>query len=496
MTHSLQAIGLASIAALTVGGSASGQIVLAPHLDYSVTATPHQTSVADFDGDGDLDLAITADAPDRVKFLLNDGTGGFAIGTDVNLPSSSSSKGIACADLDGDLDLDLVVALYGLDQLLVLVNQGTGIYALGATYPVSHGVTYVIVGQLDGDEQPDLAASCRDSGSVNVLLNLGAGLFGPAAAFPAGVDTRALCTADLDGDGDFDLAAAAHDSEAIMMLMNDGNGLFTSAASLAMTPLKPEGVIAFDLDGDGDSDIASAGSDSGLNQMTIFVQVVSGSYAGGVNYPTTGTDPSALIAGDFDLDYDMDVAVVNENSSDLTAFANDGSGAFGLATLFATGTDPGHLASGDFDANGALDLVTTNEFGNSVSVLMNLTDSAFTDLGFALAGTNGLPTLVGIGTLEPLSTTTAVIGNGLANASAFLILGVTRIDVPFAGGTFVPALNAILPCTLDGNGEFVFQDTWPSDATVGDAFYFQAWILDPAGVKNFSASNALEAIAP
>ncbi len=496
MTKLLPAIGIASIAAIAVGGYAAGQIAFAPHVDVQVTSTPDQTTVGDFDGDGDLDLAITSDGPDRVTILVNDGTGTFGAGNDVNLPSSSSPKGIACADFDGDLDLDLVVALYGQDQLLVVINQGSGSFTLGASYPVSHGVTYVVVGRFDPDASIDLAASCRDSGKVDVLLQTSAGLFGAAAAFPAGLDTRALCPSDLDGDGDLDLSAAAHDSEAIFMLMNDGNGVFAAAASLQMAPLKPEGVFASDLDGDGDNDLISAGSDSGLNRMTIFIQTSAGVFAGGINYPTTGTDPSAVIAGDFDLDYDMDIAVVNENSSNLTTFANDGAGSFGLAQIFVTGTDPGHLAMGDLDRDGSVDLVTTNESGNSISVLVNSAVSAFSDLGFALAGSTGLPTLLGIGTLEPLSTTTAVIGNGLPNATAFLIVGVSRIDASFAGGTFVPALNAILPCVLDGNGGFTFQDTWPSDATTGDTFYLQAWIIDPAGVKNFSASNALEAIAP
>lgn len=496
MNRMLQTLGVTSLAAIATGGNALGQIGFDLRIDYTIASTPEQTATGDLDGDGDCDLAVTCDGPDRVRLLMNDGVGGFGTAIDVNLPSGSSAKGLCAGDLDGDLDLDLAVALHGTDQVIVLVNQGGGAFTLGATYPVGQGPRHVVAAFLDGNTTLDLAVACRDNASVDVLLNLGTGLFGGTASYPAGLDTRAIAAADVDGDGDQDVAAAAHDSEAIVLLINNGSGVFASGTSLSTTPVKPEGVVAGDLDQDGDQDLAAAGSGGGFDRLSVFIQVSPGAFAASINYPTTGVDPGSLCAGDFDLDYDLDLAVVNESSANVSLFANSGAGAFGVAQLLVTDSNPVHVTAAHLDGSGSLDLIATNDAGDSVSVLINQANSAFTDLGFALAGSNGLPSFVGIGTLEPLTNTTAVLANGLAGATAFLIVGVTRIDIAFAGGTFVPALDALVPFVLDGNGGFTFQDTWPNDSASGDTFYFQVWILDPAGPKKFSASNALQAIVP
>ncbi len=500
MTKHLTSIGLGATAALLVGGTASSQIGFAPKVDYPIASTPDQIAIGDWDGDGDLDLASTCDGPERVAFHFNDGNGLFTFGYNLYLTSNSIPKGITAGDLDGDGDPDLVVVAYGHDMIHTIENLGYGAFALADAYDVSHGATYVIAAPLDGDGDLDLAVSCRDSGRVDILRNLGGGIFGSRTSFAAGSDTRGLCAADLDGDADLDLAIASHDSEELLVLKNNGSASFSSHVHLSMAPLKPESVVAADLDGDGDLDLATAGwsvaSDSDVSELALFFQASPGTFADAVTYPTLGTDPSLLFAADFDLDADFDLAVVNENSDDLSVFTNDGAGVLGVAQLFATGNDPGHLCGADFDANGSIDLVTTNEAGGSISVLMNVDRSAFTDLGFALTGGHGDPTLVGIGTLEAGMMTTVEIGRGLPGAVSFFVVGYGRMDAAFAGGVFVPTPDVILPCVLDAEGAYRFQETWPDLFLTADDFYFQAWILDPAGPRNFAATNALGAIVP
>jgi len=498
MTKHLRPFGIAATAAFAVGGIASGQIGFNPKVDYPIASTPDQIAIGDWDGDGDMDLASTCDGPERVAFHFNDGNGVYTFGYNLYLTSNSNPKGITAADIDGDGDDDLVVVAYGHDHIHTLENLGFGAFALADNFPVSHGATYVTAALIDGDDDVDLVVTCRDSGVVDVLRNLGGGSFGPATSYPAGADTRGVCAADLDQDDDLDLAVASHDDEELILFMNDGTGFFADGIHHSMFPLKPESVVAADLDGDGDMDLATAGwsVQFGIDELSLFFQMSPGTFVNGITYPTLGTDPSYLFAADFDLDADIDLAVVNESSDDVSVFANDSTGDFSLPLLFATGVDPGHLCGADFDGNGSTDLVTTNEAGGSISVLMNLDRSAFSDLGFALGGTHGDPTLTGIGTLEVGMTTTVDIGNGLPGALAYFVVGYDRMDATFAGGVFVPTIDVLLPCVLDGSGGHRFQDTWPDLFAPGDTFYFQAWILDPAGPRNFAATNALEAIVP
>ena len=70
---------------------------------------------ADWDLDGDLDVAVAAEyEPTRV--FSNDGTGAFQLTWMAK--ESDGARAVAWGDLDGDGDLDLAVtAEYGVDRL-------------------------------------------------------------------------------------------------------------------------------------------------------------------------------------------------------------------------------------------------------------------------------------------------------------------------------------------------------------------------------------------
>src|SRR5207302_11030241 len=66
---------------------------------------------ADVDGDGDLDLLVTA-LGEGTRLFLNDGKGCFAEARDSGLARQFGSKSIALGDIDGNGTLDLYVANY------------------------------------------------------------------------------------------------------------------------------------------------------------------------------------------------------------------------------------------------------------------------------------------------------------------------------------------------------------------------------------------------
>ncbi|MHC5210912.1 MAG: CBM96 family carbohydrate-binding protein [Planctomycetota bacterium] len=119
------------------------------------------------------------------------------------------------------------------------------------------------------------------------------------------------------------------------------------------------------------------------------------------------------------------------------------------------------------------------------------------DLGFALAGSAGVPRLLGTGTLmggEPVELTLRV---ARASAPVALISGITQLAAPFKGGTLVPSPDQILTgLSTSPDGTLVVSVAWPVGLPPGLTHYFQEWITDPVGPLGFAASNALSATTP
>ncbi|MHC5209169.1 MAG: hypothetical protein ACYTG2_00445 [Planctomycetota bacterium] len=121
------------------------------------------------------------------------------------------------------------------------------------------------------------------------------------------------------------------------------------------------------------------------------------------------------------------------------------------------------------------------------------------DLGFALAGTFGEPTLTGDGPLLPASATLLTLENAEPDAVAYLVVSLVAILEPFKGGVLVPGPDP--PGTLfilvtDPLGELHLASPWPGGIPPGTSFFFQVWIEDLGGPVGFSASNALLASTP
>ena len=72
-------------------------------------ATPHALAVGDFDGDGDLDVAVASYTAFIVRWYENDGRGGFTP-HDIDVGHQQQAYDLKAADLDGDGRIDLILA--------------------------------------------------------------------------------------------------------------------------------------------------------------------------------------------------------------------------------------------------------------------------------------------------------------------------------------------------------------------------------------------------
>lgn len=136
-------------------------------------------------------------------------------------------------------------------------------------------------------------------------------------------------------------------------------------------------------------------------------------------------------------------------------------------------------------------------FGFGAFIFERSSVDIWEDKGHALAGTNGLPNLVGSGSLQPGKVVTLSLSNAVASGSTYLIMGFSQVDAAFKGGVLVPAPDLVRgPWALDASGGLHLATHWPGGVPSGFISYFQYWTPDAGGPVGFSASNGLAATAP
>lgn len=292
-------------------------------------AGPYETTAADFNGDGYLDLAVelfgTSDRTiigTEIDVFINRGDGTFH--PFVAYETGQKPRAVASADLNLDGRQDLVVANSIVDTVGVLLGNGDGTFGTRSDYPAGHNPHGVVVADFNGDGNPDVAVCNHGpAGAVNVLMGKGDGTLKETVEFEAGKGTFSLDAGDLDGDGDADIVTANNYAASVGVLINTGPGKFE----------KP------------------------------------------VNYPISGGSngaPVAVTLGDLQGDDKLDVLCSICNIRDETdggvtdIFFGNGDGTLALAVPVATGNGSYDTAVADFDGDGVMDIVSAVSTGSLV----------------------------------------------------------------------------------------------------------------------------------
>jgi hypothetical protein len=222
----------------------------------------------DLSGDGKADLVAVdhENAGFKIRILLGDGAGGFTVSpqtppvTVKGDPDEYMSLQVQIADFNGDGVLDLAAA--GTANVWILLNDGSARFALapGSPFKVAAGIYSFVQGDFNGDGKPDLGAQGWAKGSdwpslISILLNDGAGTLHLAhAAYAIPIGDR-LISADFNGDGRPDLALTAGEyDEYLSLLLGTGSGF--RQAQFTPTVADTTGPLATaDFNGDGKLDI-------------------------------------------------------------------------------------------------------------------------------------------------------------------------------------------------------------------------------------------------
>lgn len=257
----------------------------------------------------------------------------FAARKDIT--SGAQPWGVAVADINNDGNADLASANWADGSASVTLGDGHGGFSAPTNYDTglltnltnSHSVAF---GHVDGDSFLDLIVTSRGSGKVWVLLGNGDGTFAAPVIYDVNFAT---------GGGAKQVVAANFDTS-------------TARDELAIASATENGVRVFHSDASG----------------TLQTP--------GVLFPA-GSQPEALVAGSFNADTFLDLAVTNFDTATVSILLGDGAGGFAAPVGYAVGVQPHSVASGDFNGDGKTDLAVANYSGITVSVLLGIGDGTF-----------------------------------------------------------------------------------------------------------------------
>ena len=134
----------------------------------------------DLDGDGDNDLAAADSGGENVAVYKNDGGGVFALEDRYYVfggegsPPADGPVGLTEADFDRDGDVDLATANANTDNVSVLTNRGDGTfgpYDSARVFGAGDGPAGITRARTNADRKPDLVVANSGSDNVSVLAN-------------------------------------------------------------------------------------------------------------------------------------------------------------------------------------------------------------------------------------------------------------------------------------------------------------------------------------
>src|SRR3954451_18128960 len=336
---------------------------------------------ADFNGDGRKDIATVSPYAGNVYLFLNQGSRTFASAT--TLPAWRGARALAAGDFDGDGKTDLAVAGQnnGLrhyrgngDGTFQAIGDVAAMNAVSGTFPQPY---YLMTAFRPTGSSRDQVVATHDETNVVWILALGTnGILEVQGTIPSdsvhSMDVGAITHPIASGIQDLVTAQFDRGTIIIHSASNNPTRFSSGATQTINVPGGPRAVKVTDLDGDGWKDLVVV--------LRNFDRVLTYHNSNGVLVASTempvGKSPRELITADFNGDGHPDVAVMNNDSSDVSVLFTQ-AGQAGFTTfdeIYPVDGEVSGLAVFDFNGDGRDDVIQLHRASGEVSVRLAATN--------------------------------------------------------------------------------------------------------------------------